>query len=63
MRYHVLYLATGDQEAIHVEAPDAATAVALVAAMQRQRSGAFELLRVMPETDAPPTEATRAGAD
>jgi hypothetical protein len=63
MRYHVLYLAAGDQAAIHVEAPDAAAAVALVDAMQRQRAEAFELLRVVPATEDAPAEASRAGAD
>ena len=63
MRYHVLYLAAGDRQATHVEAPDAAAAVALVDAMQRQRAGAFELLCVVPATDDSPAEAGRAGAD
>jgi hypothetical protein len=62
MRYHVLYLVAGDREATHVEAPDAATAVALVDAMQRHRTGAFELLRVVPAIEDSPAETRRADA-
>lgn len=54
MRYHVLYLAAGDLEATYVEAPDAATAVAIVDHMQCAR--AFELLRVTPTPDDPGTD-------
>jgi hypothetical protein len=63
MRYHVLYLASGDREATHVEAPDAATAVEIVDAVQRQRAGGFELLSVVPIAEPASTAAQAAGAD
>ena len=48
MRYHVIYLASGQQEAAHVEAPDAAAAVAAAEAAQARTDEAFELLLVTP---------------
>ena len=49
MRYHVVYLASGQREATHVEAPDAAAAVAVVEAVQARTAEAFELLLVTPD--------------
>lgn len=49
MRYHVVYLASGEREATHVEAPDAAAAVAEVEAARPRPRDAFELLLVTPD--------------
>ena len=48
MRYHVIYLASGQREATHVEAPDAAAAVAVAEAARALTEEAFELLLVKP---------------
>ena len=49
MRYHVVYLASGQQEVTHVEAPDAAAAVAVVEDARARTEEAFELLLVTPD--------------
>ena len=49
MRYHVVYLASGQREATHVEAADAAAAVAVVEAARVRSEEAFELLLVRPD--------------
>lgn len=48
MRYHVVYLAAGEREATHVEAPDAASAVVAAEATRSHPAEAFELLLVTP---------------
>ena len=48
MRYHVIYLLTGEREAAEVEAQDAAAAVAAVTQLKDHKLSAFELLSVVP---------------
>jgi hypothetical protein len=48
MRYDVTYLAAGERETTQLEALDAATAVAVVAAEQGYQPPTFELLSVVP---------------
>jgi hypothetical protein len=52
MRYHVIYLAAGQREALRLEAPNAAAAVSAVTALRGHAPPAFELLSVVP-TPAP----------
>jgi hypothetical protein len=47
IRYHVIYRTDGEETMTHVEAPDAATAVAAVQCVQRQEDAACELLSVV----------------
>jgi hypothetical protein len=47
IRYHVIYRTDGEETMTHVEAPDAATAVAAVQCVQRQEDVACELLSVV----------------
>ena len=61
MRYHVVYLTVGEREATHVEAPDAAAAVAAVEDVQARTQRAFELLSVVPERGDDPALAAPAG--
>ncbi len=49
MRYHVVYLAAGEREATHVDAPDAASAVVAAKATRDRPADAFELLLVTPD--------------
>lgn len=53
MRYRVVYLSAGERNASHVEACDAAGAVAIVARCHGHGPAAFELLSVVPEAIAP----------
>ena len=58
MRYHVVYLAAGERRTTHLEAPDAAAAVAAVEGARGHGARSFELLAVAPAPDsAPPTES------
>jgi hypothetical protein len=59
MRYHVIYLTAGQREALRLEAPDAAAAVAAATALRGHAPPAFELLSVIP---APSAEG-ESGAD
>ncbi|MGH2534732.1 MAG: hypothetical protein ACRDJW_20935, partial [Thermomicrobiales bacterium] len=52
MRYHVIYRAAEEEETTHVEAQDAAAAVAAVSELNERGRTAFELLSVVPEEDA-----------
>ncbi len=49
MRYQVVYLDSGEREATHVDAPNAAAAVAAVETARPRPRGAFELLLVTPD--------------
>jgi hypothetical protein len=49
IRYHVIYRTNGEDTLAHVEAPDAATAVAAVQCVQWQEDVACELLSVVLE--------------
>jgi hypothetical protein len=58
LQYDITYLAAGQRQTTHVEAPDAAAAVAIVEAERGHRPPAFELLSVIPAPDvAAPHEA------
>jgi hypothetical protein len=52
MRYSVVFMAFGERQMTHVEAPDAAAAVAAVEASRRRLEEEFELLLVTPDEGA-----------
>lgn len=51
MRYRIIYLAIHDRDTMHVEAPNAATAVALAQQATGDDPVVFELLSVAPDPD------------
>jgi hypothetical protein len=51
MRYHVIYRSADEEETTHVEARDAAAAVAAVSEINDSAADAFELLSVVPEDE------------
>ena len=58
MRYHVVYLGAGERQTTHLEAPDAAAAVAAVQGARGHGARAFELLAVAPAPDPAPAAET-----